>query len=464
MSGIKNRTIFTGDNLYIMRGFPNESADLIYLDPPFNSNHNYAAPIGSKAAGAAFKDTWTLQDVDVEWWGEIAESNMALYKTLETSKYTAGKSAMSYLIYMAIRILEMHRILKETGSIYLHCDPTMSHYLKMVMDAIFGRMNFRNEIVWKRTESRSIRNRGVTHNKSYRKNMDVLLFYAKQSHKVKPIYIHPEGFEKNYTLRDPDGRRFKATQITISASMGRRPNQEYAYKGYTPKYGWLHVRESLERLDKEGKIYWNSKGNPQKKIYLDEARGIEVDSVWTDISQIPATSKERLGYPTQKPLALLERIIEASSNEGDVVLDPFCGCATACSAAEKLDRKWIGIDISPKAYDLLKNRLVREAGLDKFTKGAGILIHRTDIPVREGRRSKCIKNILYGQQEGKCNLCCHWFEIRHMDVDHVIPKAKGGIDDDKNLQLLCGHCNRVKGTKTMSEARVQLANLGIEGC
>ena len=170
---------------------------------------------------------------------------------------------------------------------------------------------------------------------------------------------------------------------------------------------------------------------------------------------------ERLGYPTQKPLALLERIIKASSNEGDIVLDPFCGCATACSAAERLDRKWIGIDVSPKAVELLNARLVTEAGLDKYTKGAGILIHRTDIPIRKGNRSKNIKHQLFGIQEGKCNLCTHEIEFRHMEVDHVIPRVKGGPNDDTNLQLLCGHCNRVKGSGTMAEAKVRLKELGI---
>lgn len=173
------------------------------------------------------------------------------------------------------------------------------------------------------------------------------------------------------------------------------------------------------------------------------------------------SGSEDLTYPTQKPLKLLKRIIESSTKPGDVVLDPFCGCATACSAAESLDRQWVGIDISEKAVELLKHRLVREAGLDKYTKGAGNIIHRTDIPRRGGRRSPCIKNILYGKQEGGCSLCGMHFEIRHMDVDHRVPDSKGGPDSDDNLQLLCHHCNITKGTGTMAEARVRLRELGI---
>ena len=455
MSGIKSRTIFTGDNLHIMRGFPDDSVDLIYLDPPFNSKHNYAAPIGSKAAGAAFKDTWTLHDVDLEWWGEIAESNMALYKVLDMSRDTGGKSTMSYLVYMSIRILEMHRILKSTGSIYLHCDSTMSHYLKMVMDAVFGRINFKNEIIWKRFNA---------HNdgKRYGKIADYILFYSKSKYytwnKVYTPYSD-KYIRENYRDKDEKGRYTHRALTAESLSGGGYP---YEFHGHHRI--WKRPLESMKRLEQEGRIHFPKKrdGIPRYKIYLNEASGIPLQSIWIDIPIVGGS--EKLHYPTQKPLALLERIIKASSNEGDVVLDPFCGCATACSAAEKLDRRWVGIDISPKAYDLLKDRLVREAGLDKFIKGAGILIHRTDIPIQESRRTKCIKNVLYGKQEGKCNLCCHWFQIQHLEVDHVIPKTKGGPDDDKNLQLLCGHCNRVKSTKTMQEAKVRLADLGIKGC
>ena len=453
---IKNRTIFTGDNLHIMRGMEGESVDLIYLDPPFNSNHNYAAPIGSKAAGAAFRDTWTLNDIDEAWWGEIADSNPGLYKVLEAAGLVGGDSVKSYLIYMAIRILEMHRLLKETGSLYLHCDPTMSHYLKIVLDAVFGRKSFKNEIIWKRHDAHNDTKRAV----SYGAIHDTIFFFAKSPNYQWTIQFTPYAesyINKAYKKTDhKTKKRFKTSDLTAN-----NPGSYYEWKGIRPSAGryWAYPERRMSELDKEGSIYYSKSGMPYLKNFADEMKGIMLQDVWNDVTRV--SGKESLHYPTQKPIALLERITKASSNEGDFVLDPFCGCATACSAAEKLGRKWIGIDISSKAYELVLERLRREAGIERWTKGAGEVIHRTDIPVRKGMRSTDIKHSLFGIQEGRCNLCRHEIEFRHMEVDHVIPRAKGGPDDDSNLQLLCGHCNRVKRDGTMSEARVRLAELGV---
>ena len=449
---VKNRTIFTGDNLEIMRGLPDSMVDLIYLDPPFNSKHNYAAPIGSKAAGAAFKDTWTLDDVDVAWWGEIQESNPALYAVLDAAKHAGGKSAMSYLIYMGIRMLEMHRILKDTGSLYLHCDPAMSHYLKAAIDAIFGSRNFRNEIHWQRNSAHSDGRR-------YGRITDIILFYSKsRSYVWNVVYTPYDEDYLNRAYRYSDGRgRYSSSDMTAESLAGG--GYQYEFLGHHRV--WKYPEVTMHNLERDGMIHHPKKpdGLPRKKTYLDTSKGVPLQDIWTDIGKV--AGDEDLEYPTQKPLALLKRIIQASSNKGDMVLDPFCGCATACSAAEILDRRWVGIDISAKAVDLLKDRLVREAGLDRYTKGAGILIHRTDIPRRGGRRSPCIKNILYGKQEGHCALCGMHFEIRHMDTDHKIPDSKGGPDSDDNLQLLCHHCNITKGTGTMAEARVRLRRMGI---
>ena len=413
-SGIKNRTIFIADNLPVMRGMEDQSVDLIYLDPPFNSKHNYAAPIGSKAAGAEFKDTWTLDDVDIAWWGEIAESNQALYEVLDMTRHVGGKSAMSYLIYMAIRILEMHRILKSTGSLYLHCDPTMSHYLKMVLDAIFQPQNFKNEIIW-------AYRRYTANSKRFQREHDVILFYGAD--------------DKHHAFN------------TIYESYGKESGK----------------MDSHYKMGDDGRWFrWQKRrGKEPYKIYLSD-KGRRSGDVW-NIPHINASAKERIGYPTQKPLALLERIIQASSDVGNVVFDPFCGCATTCLAAERQGRKWIGCDVSERAYSLIEQRLKADAGIAKFITGAGQVIHRTDIPHRKGRRSKDIKHTLYGIQQGHCNGCKYHYQFKDLEVDHIIPRAKGGQDDDKNLQLLCGNCNRRKGGKlTMTELNAVLVAEGMK--
>lgn len=458
------------------------------MDPPFNSNHDYSAPIGSKAAGAMFKDTWTLNDVDVAWWGEIAKVNMPLYKVLDAAGSTGGNSVKSYLIYMAIRAMEMHRILKDGGSLYLHCDSTMSHYLKLLMDAVFGMGGFMADISWRRTFAHNDRLFGSL--------SDDLLYYSKGAASARNIDavstpFTEEELAKKYPLEDNHGRYMRDNLMAAKTSNGESGQpwrgcdptsygrhwsapltgkyakyiDEHLIPGYT---GIKGVHDRLDALDSHGLIIWPKKkgrgkgGAPTLKRYALPGQGTVPGDIWTDIAPLPRMSKERLGYPTQKPMALLERIIAASSDRGDWVLDPFCGCATTCSAAEKLNRKWVGIDISPKAHELVVARLKNEAGLDKFTRGAGMVVHRTDAPIRQGMQTKDIKDVLYGRQRGRCNGCDHDFEYRHMEVDHVVPRVKGGQDMDENKQLLCGHCNKVKGGRLgMDELKVTLREMGI---
>lgn len=468
-SDIKNRTLFTGDNLYVLRGIKSCSVDLIYLDPPFNSKHDYAAPIGSKAAGAAFKDTWTLSDIDEAWVGEIAEVNEGIYKILEMVREVMGKSTLSYLIYMTIRIIEMRRILKKTGTLYLHCDPTMSHYLKCIMDAIFGKNGFKNEIVWKRTASGQ---KGSQYaQKTFGSNHDIILVYGKDSKKSvfyapKQPLTEAERLAK-FPKIDDKGRRYNtATPIFRAPSMGPRPNLCYTWRGITNPHpsGWRLKKSVLEEEYQKGNVEIltkkDGKLHPVRKKYEKDYRGENMGDIWSDINPV-GRGAEDLGYPTQKPLALLERIISSATLKGDWVLDPFCGCATACSAAEKLGRNWIGIDISEKAYDLVKIRLKREAGIERFTTGKGKIIHRTDVPIREGHRTPDIKHRLFGLQEGKCTGCHVHFEFRNLEIDHIIPRATGGRDDDSNLQLLCGSCNRIKGDRDMAYLRMRLKELGV---
>ena len=438
-----------------------ESVDLIYLDPPFNSNRNYSAPVGSAAAGAAFKDTWTLSDLDVAWMGLIADEQPAIYKTLEAAGLTHGKGMQSYLCMMAVRLLEMQRVLKETGSIYLHCDPTASHYLKLIMDAVFGANTFRSEIIWKRTTAHSDTRQG---RRQHGRIHDVLLFYTKSSEWTwNTIYTDydTEYVEKNYRHVEPKtGRRYTLDNISGPGGAAKG-NPEYEVMGVT-RY-WRYSRQRMQELIEAGRIVQRSPGTvPRYKRYLDEMPGIPLQDSWTDIGPISSQANERLGYPTQKPLALLERIIKASSNLGDMVLDPFCGCATACVAAESLGREWVGIDLSPKAIELVNVRLQAAMGglfHDRLVTARTDIPRRTDIdapiPYRQNR------HVLFGQQEGRCNGCRTEFPFRAFSVDHFIPRSRGGTDHIENLQLLCGHCNSVKGDRPMEYLMARLRETGV---
>ncbi|MEN6530768.1 MAG: DNA methyltransferase, partial [Anaerolineaceae bacterium] len=355
-------TLYYGDNLDILQRYiKDESVDLVYLDPPFNSNANYnvlfAQKDGSQSSAQiqAFEDTWQWDQNAIQTYTREVEKGGPVADALRAFNLILGASnMMAYLTMMAPRLQELRRVLKPTGSLYLHCDPTASHYLKVLLDMVFGVENYRNEITWKRTSS---------HNTTTRKFGDItdtILFYTKSNNYlfIPPRQAHSESYlNQFYRFQELDGRRYRLHLVERNQALGVRPNLIYEYNGYTPKWGWMMERVKLEKLDKEGKLVWSSNGRPSRKIYLDEVKQPVIANLWDDIPPISAQSAERLGYPTQKPLALLERIINASSNPGDVVLDPFCGCGTAIAAAQKLGRKWIGIDITHLAIGLIKRRM-----------------------------------------------------------------------------------------------------------
>ncbi len=363
---ITRNTLFYGDNLAVLRNHvPDESVDLIYLDPPFNSNRSYnvlfkdESGLDSEAQITAFDDTWH--------WGRTAE---ATYHALATDGLPGVATAMgallkligrnqmlAYLVMMAARLVELHRVLKPTGSLWLHCDPTASHHLRTILDAIFGNGCFRSEIIWKRTSAHNDVRQGA---RQVGRIHDILLFYSKDPEQWtwNPVYTSydPRYVESNYRHVDENGRRFKSTDLTAAKPGG---DTSYEWRGRIPPKGryWAYSKENMQRFEDEGRIYYTRSGLPRLKQYLDEMPGIHIQSVWDDIPPVSSHAKERLGYPTQKPLALLERIIQASSNPGDWVLDPFCGCGTAVAAAQKLGRNWIGIDITHLSIALQKYRL-----------------------------------------------------------------------------------------------------------
>ena len=395
-----NRTLFLEDNLPVLRGLDSKSVDLIATDPPFNKG--VPAFEGTTKAGVnvEFKDVWNWDDdVQGEWIEQIRKKHPSLFNVIHYTNAAAGDDMGAFLCFMAVRVLEMHRVLKDTGSIYLHCDPTASHYLKAMMDAIFGRKNFRNEIVW------SYRTGGVSKRYWPRKH-DIILFYVK------------------------------------SDSYEHSPIQERVF--YNKPF-------FTEQVDAEGRYYAD----------------VYVRDVWDDIKPIINVSKERTGYPTQKPLALYKRMIEASSNPGDMVLDPFAGCATTCVAAEQLGRQWIGIDIREEAGEVIFDRLQNEVinGSMAWNDIIRVLMEapdRTDDgeyaapelllespPPQQPKLSTAEVKAQLLDMDGTVCIGCGW-EPHHADylqVDHRKPKDKKGREVITNFGLLCGPCNLKKGKK-----------------
>ncbi len=482
----QNRTLFHGDNLAFLRAMNSESVDLIATDPPFNKGRDFHATPDSLAAGARFQDRWSWErDVHEEWTDRITDDYPRLMEAIESARYAHSDGMGAYMCFMAVRLLEMHRLLKPTGSIYLHCDPTASHYLKAVMDAIFGQENFRSEIIWKRTGSHGGASRwGPIH--------DTILFAAKSRAQRWNRTFQPyseEYLASHYSHQDARGRY---QPVSLTGTGTRTGESGLPWRGVDPTAVGRHwavpgaalqaafpdrtdldeltTQQRLDLLDEAGLIHWPPRGKvPRQKRYADENPGVPLQDMVTDIA--PAGGAERNGYPTQKPLALYERMIRASSNEGDIVLDPFAGCATTLVAAERLRRQWVGMDIWEGAHRLVEDRLADTTGLFgsvTFTAdppertddgGEAAPFLRVKVRVKEPEGPRWTRAEMYAhlldQHGPRCMGCDRTFDDpRYLELDHNTPRSDGGLNHISNRVLLCSPCNRLKSnTYTLSGLR-----------
>ena len=451
-----NRTLYHGDNLDFLRGMNSGTVHLIATDPPFNKSKDFHATPDSLAAGASFQDRWSWRDdLHDEWLIEIMRDHPEVWMVITTAKKVYGDDMAAFLCWLGVRLLEMRRVLQDDGSIYLHCDPTASHYLKILMDAVFGSEHFRNEAIWKRQSAHSdARGYGAVH--------DTVLFYTKSdaflwNSTFQPY--DPRYVEQYYRYRDSDGRRFMSGDLGAAGLQGG--GYEYDWKGIVRV--WRVPIETMQRLDAANRIFYTKNGIPRVKRYLDESSGMPVQDVWTDIESLRSWHRERTGYPTQKPLTLYERIIRASSNPGDIVLDPFCGCATTPIAAERLGRQWVGMDIWDGAFDQVKQRM--EDNRQLLADPDPLVHYTTTPPIRTDSGEEAVLYLQTPTGRGKryppprsqhgqlvidigpvCQGCGrdYTFDPRVLEVDHIRPKSDGGSDAYDNLTLLCPPDNKEK--------------------
>ena len=451
------RDLYICDNLPVLRGLKTDSVDLVYLDPPFNSMKPYRAPIGTPAEGQMFDDTWRWDELDTAWLGEIDRRCPALARVIDAVEATRGEGDAAYTIMMGVRLIQLRRVLKPQGSIYLHCDDTAVHLLRMSMDAVFKKTAFKNQIVWRRYSS---------HNDTgkWGRVCDRILYYGGSKRAWNPprLPLEQEAIERDYRYEDSTGR-FTTSPLQARTLSGGG----YSYEWRGIKDVWKFPKERLEEMDALGMIYWPPRGKvPRRKVYYDvEKSGRVLSDLMDDIPRV--SGKESTGWRTQKPLALLRRLIKASSHPGDVVLDPFCGCATTCVAAEIEERQWIGIDACKAAEKITKMTLSKNISdwddtlLSVYQKAP----ERVDVEITsaEAKNDCSAENIdrLYGNQRGYCSGCGGHYRVKDFHVDHMIPRSEGGGDDLANLQLFCGHCNATKSVGSMKDLWKRLVEGGV---
>ena len=475
---MKNQ-LFYGDNLEVLRKhIKDESVDLCYIDPPFNSKRNYNQIYNNvgkedQAQAQAFIDTWTWDDHANQGLVEIQENYLGHFTSQSIdlisglAKVLGKGSLLAYLVGMTLRIVEIHRVLKPTGSFYLHCDPTASHYLKIILDAIFCAQggDFLSEISWKRTNAHNDAKQG---RKQYGNIRDIILFYAKSNNWIwnwQYSEYNPEYINKMYKhIHKETGRRYRLGDLTAAKAGGNVSYEFYGTYPYKGRY-WAYSKENMEKLKQEGRIYFPPKGGtPQYIRYLDEMPGVPLQNSWEDIAPLTSGTKERLGYPTQKPEALLERIIKASSNEGDVVLDAYCGCGTTIAVAERLQRNWIGIDITYQSISLMLKRLedsfgknvldnVILNGIPKDMESAQALALKKDDRTRKEfekwavltySNNRAVINAKKGADKGIDAIA--YFRSEKDDPERIILQVKSGKVSSRDIRDLQGTITRENAT------------------
>ena len=468
---VENRTLFEHDNLPVMRGINSETIDLIATDPPFNKGKDFHATPDSLAAGASFSDRWRWdKDVHEDWVEAIKDEWPGAWAVIDWTRMTYGDDMGAFLCFMGVRLLEMHRVLKPTGSIYLHCDDTASAYLTALMDAIFGRDNRRSIVTWERMQG------GKGNAKNWGRSADVLLYYVKSEAFTWNTQYRPlnESGLGNYKYDDGDGKGLYRLGDVGAPGNSSGYNYDLGLDEVPPKRGYRMPEATARQMLADGTLWVKPGRVPARKRYLSESKGAALSNVWYD-NQVKAISgpvhPEDTGYPTQKPLALYDRIIRASSNKGDWVLDPFAGCATTPIAAELASRKWIAIDLWDGALGVTKERFQHVAqlhaeGTRVGTLNLGSLHHHTDVPERtdggdaaapylatptKGMRRRPLMGVTEMKELLVDKFWLHCWgcnfvapDARYLELDHIRPRNSGGSDDIGNRALLCGPCNKIK--------------------
>ena len=468
----ENRTLFHADNLDVMREMDSDTIDLIVTDPPFNKCKAF------EDLNGRYEDTWSWEeDIHDDWIDSIKDTYPTLWLSIDNANQTHSKGLGAFLCFLAVRLIEMKRILKPEGTIYLQCDQTAGHYIKVIMDDVFGVKNFLNQITWQRTSG----GKGNATRK-YATSVDQILFYGnggRYTFNGAYIKLTDEEMDEKFPDTDENGRRYttKMSDLFSRPSLPDAPDRCYSYKGVTPPHpsGWWFTKETLKRMDENNEILWRKGKLPLRKSFAEDYKGRMLSSLWTDISN--TVGNEHINYPTQKPLALVSRMIEASSNKGDVVLDPFCGSASTCIAAENLGRKWVGIDKFEKNHKIVLQRFweVCELGSEliadickyKFFEPKGELHYRTTAPERtddgvnevdgfkvprKSAKSSMsrdeMKSLLIKHIGNQCQGCMREYrDERILQIDHIDPVSQGGSNEITNRTLLCGPCNGVKSNK-----------------